>query len=160
MALQHFTLKTYLSQHNSVNYVLIRALLSSSVLTNININFFNTFCLYSQFQLVESIHCPIVLKSSLCNGILESMCTMDCPPSVKAVLLFFSTFAFVQVIPIVLFYCLPNWIAECWSCRPLSIVGSRIQTVFEVAEYCASPEWCAFPICKEIHSRLTRTYIS
>ena len=103
--------------HPFVIYVVdILQVPASHLCTNIykhQYKFFNTFCLCSQFQLVESIHRPIALKSSLCGGILESMCEMDCTPSVKGVLSPFSAFAFLQVIPTILSYCLPDWIAEC-----------------------------------------------
>ena len=52
--------------------------------------------------MVESVHRPIALKSSLFGGILESMCVMDCASYVK-VLSPLPRFAFLQVTPTVLF---------------------------------------------------------
>ena len=61
--------------------------------------------------MVESVHCPIALKSSLCGGILESMYAMDCTPFAKAVLLPFFGSSFLQVTSIVLSYCISNCIS-------------------------------------------------
>ena len=50
--------------------------------------------------MTENIHRPIALKSSLCGGILESMCVMDCTLSIKSILLLFFGSAFLQVTPL------------------------------------------------------------
>ena len=60
----------------------------------------NMTFLCSQLQMLESVHRPIALKSSLSGGILESMCAMDCAPSVRAVLSPLSGSAFLQVTPL------------------------------------------------------------
>ena len=54
--------------------------------------------------MLESIHYPITLKSSLSGGILESICAMDCNQFVKA--------TFLQVTSIVLLYCLVDSATE------------------------------------------------
>ena len=62
--------------------------------------------------MLESIHRSIALKSSLSNGILESMCVMDCTPFIKVLLLPFFRFSFLQVTLIVLLYCLLDSLEE------------------------------------------------
>ena len=100
-------------------------------------NSFNTFSLCSQLQMLESVHRPIALKSSLSGGILESICVMDCAPFVRAVLSPLSGSAFLQVSPSVLSYCLPDCIVECWSRHPSSFVGNQMQTLLKLAKYCS-----------------------
>ena len=121
--------------------------------------FFNTFSLCSQLQLLESVHCPIALKSSLSGGILESMCAMDYASFVKVVLSPLSGSTFRLVTPSILFYCLPNCIAEYWRGRPFAFVGYLGQTLFEMAEYCSRSEWCPLPVCSKIGGHSTWAYV-
>ena len=67
---------------------------------NLYPKFLNIFSLCSQLRMLESVHRPIALKSSLSGGILESMYVMDCAPSVRAVLSPLSGSAFLQVTPL------------------------------------------------------------
>ena len=128
--------------------------------TNCHVKFLtHSFCV-SQFQMVESVHRPIALKSSLCSGILESMCAMDCTLSVKGVLSPFSGSAFLQVTPPVLTYCLSDCIPGSSRRRPSRLTRCPLQTLPEVAPYCAGPERRPLPMCGKIRSRSTWAYVS
>ena len=127
--------------------------------TNCHVKFLtHSFCV-SQFQMVESVHRPIALKSSLCGGILESMCAMDCTPFVKGVLSPFFGSAFLQVTPTVLTYYLSVCIQGSSRRRPSHLTRSPLQTLPEVAQYCAGPEWRPLPMCRKIRSRSTWAYV-
>ena len=134
-----------------------------TIFTGINTNYHvefltHSFCVY-QFQMVESVHRPIAMKSSLCGGILESMCTMDCTPSVKGVLLPFSGSTFLQVTPTVLTYFLSNCIPGSSRRRPSRLTRCPLQTLPEVAQYCAGLERRPLPMCGKICSRSTWAYV-
>ena len=131
----------------------------TSINTNCHVKFLtHSFCV-SQFQMVESVHRLIALKSSLCGGILESMCAMDCTPSVKGVLSPFSGSAFLQVTPTVLSYCLSDCILGSLRRRPSRLTHYLLQTFPEVAQYCVGPERRPLPMCGKIRSRSTWVYV-
>ena len=128
--------------------------------TNCHVKFLtHSFCV-SQFQMVESVYRPIALKSSLCGGILESICAMDCTPSIKGALSPFSEFAFLQVTPTILTYCLSDFIPGSSRHCPSCLTRCPLQTLPEVAQSCAGPERRPLPMCGKIRSRLTWAYVS